>query len=192
MIGAANDVRDAHVDVVDDYAQLVGGHPARTQQHEILNVCVLHFARSEDRVFKRSHAGSRRLETDGPWQAFFFFGSELVRTHVAARAGRQLRGFRPFRVTLVFHFVFRRGIVSARVRSGFAVARVARATRENLLRRRAIRNHVLPHVDHLGHRHQIEQSQQERDKQREDRETYGATRRYLEEGLPSGSPSDKP
>ena len=52
MIGAANDVGDAHVNVVDNDAELIGGHAAGAEQDEIFDIGVLDFARAEDGVFE--------------------------------------------------------------------------------------------------------------------------------------------
>ena len=41
MVSATDDVRDAHIDVIDHYAELVCGQTARTQQDEILDLGVL-------------------------------------------------------------------------------------------------------------------------------------------------------
>ena len=69
VIGAANYVRDAHVDVVDYGAELIGGQgrstdcaSSRTEQHEILDLLVLNFARAEDGVVQAGGGTQRHAE----------------------------------------------------------------------------------------------------------------------------------
>ncbi len=86
MIGAANDVSDAHVDVVDHGAELISRQAGGTQKNEILNFLVLHFERAEDRVFETGHAFSRRSEANRVRRAFANLLFALRRGQISARA----------------------------------------------------------------------------------------------------------
>src|SRR5258706_3560219 len=70
MVGAANHVRDAHVDVIHDGAELVSWRAhflaflGRTQENEILDLFVGHFARAEHRVIEFRHGPERNAEAN--------------------------------------------------------------------------------------------------------------------------------
>ncbi len=71
VIGAANHVRNPHIDVVHDYAQLIHRPAARlaflgrSQQNEILNLLVGNFARTKNGVLEWSDRAQRNAKTDG-------------------------------------------------------------------------------------------------------------------------------
>ena len=63
------------------------GNAAGAQQHEILDLGVLHFARTENRVLERRHPVARHAETNRPRDALSFLGGALRLRQIAARAG---------------------------------------------------------------------------------------------------------
>ncbi len=143
MIGAANDVRDAHVDVVHDHAELVRGHAVRAQQDEIFDVRVLHFARAEDGVFEFRRTRARRLEANRVGNSGSIFLGALRVREIAARARRGFEGFYfgvsgglRGRYVLFRFFVLGvvRCVIAAGVGGAFAVARKPVAFGENALR----------------------------------------------------------
>jgi len=64
MIVAANDLRDAHVVIVDDDREHVGRRPVRAQQHEIVDVLVGKHDAPLHGVVDDGLALARRLEPD--------------------------------------------------------------------------------------------------------------------------------
>ena len=64
-------MRNAHVDVIHDDAQLVGRRAlrlaflGRTQENEILDLLIRHFARAENRVVEFRGCAQRNAESDG-------------------------------------------------------------------------------------------------------------------------------
>ena len=143
VIGAANDVRDAHVDVIDHDAELIGGHAVGAEQDEIFDGFVLHFVRAEDGVFEFCGAGARHFEADREGDSCGIFFGALCVGEIAARAGSSFETFY-FRVRgllcggnvflrfFVFGIVGR--VIAAGVRGAFAVAGEAVSFGENALR----------------------------------------------------------
>src|SRR5271156_1367170 len=139
MIRAANNVRDAHINIIHHHAQLISRHSARAQQHKILDVRVLYLARPENRILEFRHARARRLESDRPRRTFLFLRRALRIRKIAARARHGLQSLRPLVVPFAFVIlILRRGIISTRIRCSLAVARVARPARQNSFRRSPI------------------------------------------------------
>src|SRR5271155_1381430 len=136
MIRAANNVRDAHINVVHHHAQLISRHAARAQQHKILDVCVLYLTRPKNRVLEFRHARARSLEPDRPRRTFLLFRRAFRIRKIAARARHSLQSLRPLVVPFAFVvLILRRGIIPARVSRGLAVASVTRPARQYPLRR---------------------------------------------------------
>ena len=57
MIGAADDVGDAHVHIVGDHAQVIGGAAVGAQQHEVFQLSVGELHAAEDGVVESGAAG---------------------------------------------------------------------------------------------------------------------------------------
>ena len=93
VVGAANDVGDAHVDVVDDDAQLVGGHAplfgvfAGAQEDEVFDFGVVEFAVAEDGV------GEVRFRRSGTRKRMAGFTSGIRGFAVAAAAANDAANF---------------------------------------------------------------------------------------------------
>ena len=73
MVGAADNVRHAHVDVVDYHAEVIGRHAIRAQQNEIFDLGVGELDAAKNRVlecgtptFGHSKAYGRRFARLGP------------------------------------------------------------------------------------------------------------------------------
>ena len=64
VIVAADHVRDAHVEVVDDHAEVVGRRAVRARDHEIVELGVRYLDAPLDRVIPGDGAVERILETD--------------------------------------------------------------------------------------------------------------------------------
>src|ERR1700735_5014772 len=90
MVGAANHMRDAHIDVVHHYAKLIGGQTRRTQQYEVLDFGILHVSWTEDRIFKMGGACARSAKTNRRGNAFFLFCGALFERQIAARTSGHL------------------------------------------------------------------------------------------------------
>ncbi len=85
MVGAANYVGDAHIDVIDHHAELVHGlaeffDGVGTQQHEVFDVVVGKFCFAKDHVIESGFAADRRFKADGR------LGSRIRRITIAAAA----------------------------------------------------------------------------------------------------------
>src|SRR5271154_5514391 len=96
MVGAADHVRDAHVDIVHHHAELIGRQAVRAQQDEILDLCVLHLAWAEHRVLKSGYTVTRHAEPDGARNSLALFRGSFDIAEVPARASDLLRGLRTF------------------------------------------------------------------------------------------------
>src|ERR1700733_3183037 len=125
VVGAADHVGDAHVDVVDDDAHLVGGHApffavfAGTEEDEVFDLFVVEFAVAEDGVAEEGFSGGD-AETDGG----FYAG--IRRFAVAARAADDAANF--------FGGGAIGGVISAGVFLSSAVAEEGAAVGEAFLR----------------------------------------------------------
>ena len=64
VVVAADDVRDPHVDVVDDDAEVVGRRAVRPREHEIVELGVGDLDAPLDPIVPRHAAGQRILEPD--------------------------------------------------------------------------------------------------------------------------------
>ncbi len=132
MIGPANDVRDAHVDIVHDDAQLIRGaavHLAllgRAQKNEILNLIVGNFARTENGVLELRDRAERDAETNR--RVFSAKSGFALAARAARDAARTLLFFR------VIGFLDRIA-ATALFFPAQAIAKISRARRGQLQRR---------------------------------------------------------
>ena len=139
VIGAANDMGDAHVDVIDNSAELVGGQgrPAagassRAHEDEILDFVILHFAGTEDGVFEFCHADARRAENELRGRLPFpLFCGALGVGQVSTGACRGLQCLGAFVISFAFLILHSGRGIASRVGCSFAIARKARARGEN-------------------------------------------------------------
>ena len=78
MIVAADHMRDAHVMIVDNNRQHIGGRPVRAEQDEIVEFRVVHGHRALDAIFDRHAAFLRGLQPDDEWRTFRCFGRVAI------------------------------------------------------------------------------------------------------------------
>ena len=52
MVGAAQDVRNAHVEIVDHHAEVIGGHAVGAQQNEVLELGIGKLDAAEDGILE--------------------------------------------------------------------------------------------------------------------------------------------
>src|ERR1700688_224800 len=96
MIGAANDMRDAHVNVVDHHAELIHGLAeffvtlAGAQQHEVFDIVVGEFGVAEDHVVESC------FSADGDFEANRGLGSRRRRLSIAAAAAHHAANLAAF------------------------------------------------------------------------------------------------
>ena len=139
MIGAANDVRDAHVYIVHDHAELIRGKPVRAQQHEIFDLRVLHFARTKHGILELRHSRARHAEPNRARYAGLFLGRALSVCQIAAGARNILLNLWAFIVAFAhFGLGTRGGGVPAGIRGSLAIAPEGGAARKQALRRGAV------------------------------------------------------
>src|ERR1019366_157882 len=124
MIGAANDVRNAHVDVVHNHTELVSWDATRAQQNEILDLGVLHFARTENSIFEFRHSIARHTKADRARNSVALAGRSVCVGEIAAGTSNAL-------VSLW-------GVVPSGICRGFAVASERRPVCEQAFRRDAV------------------------------------------------------
>ena len=86
MVGTANDVRDSHVDVIDDHAQMIGWHAIGSQEDKILYGGKLVSNWPKNFVLKLNAAAARNLEADDPRLATLFPALDLFGRQCATRA----------------------------------------------------------------------------------------------------------
>ena len=137
MVRAANDVRDAHVDVVDHRTELIHGLAVvfltftGAQQNKIFNVVVGKFAIAENSVLNFGGAAERDFEAHRGFRAGrrgFPVATGAARDAADLRALRGLAGFRRMVATGIF---FRGAIaqegaaVRQKFQRGFAIKRGA-------------------------------------------------------------------
>src|ERR1700722_10622047 len=126
MIGAANHVRDVHVDVIDHHAQLISGQSGRSQQHEIFHLLVLHVARTEDDILEVGYAGTGSEKSNGIRSPLaLVFGALFWRVRAATVWGAAL-GLLVFRFRISFVLLLRRRIATG-ILCADAVTAIARA-----------------------------------------------------------------
>jgi hypothetical protein len=147
VIGASDDVGNAHVDVVNHNAQLVGGKPVRAQQNEILDFGVLELAGAEDGVLKSRRARRWDTKADGPSHSFALASGSLRVGKIAAATGRCFHRFGTF----VVAFARLLGVVGSAVHRWLAIAGKGSATGEQtlgrfLVERKALRLKKRPFV----------------------------------------------
>src|SRR4051812_11376870 len=65
MVSAADDVRDAHINVVSDDAEVISGNSVGTQQDEVFQLGIRKFDVAEDRVRNNCDAGFGNGESQG-------------------------------------------------------------------------------------------------------------------------------
>ena len=65
MIGATNDVADAHVHIIGDHAQVIRGPAIGAQQHKVFQLSIRKFHASEDGVVERGAARFGHGEANG-------------------------------------------------------------------------------------------------------------------------------
>ena len=70
MILTANDVRDAHLDVVEHDRKVVERMAVRTQQHQVFNLGKRALLLAINDVRKSRRAFARHLQTNREWFAF--------------------------------------------------------------------------------------------------------------------------
>ena len=141
MVGAANDVRNAHVNVVHHHRQLISRQPIGPQQNEVLDFGILHFARPENSVFELGYALAWDAEPNRARNALFLLRLKLRATQIAARACGRLLHLWPFVIALGFAFTANR--VGTRIGRAFAVAGKAGSAGEQALRRRPVQIRAL-------------------------------------------------
>jgi hypothetical protein len=124
MVGAANYMRNAHVDIVHHRAELIHGLAklffslARTHQHEILDFIIREFSFAKHGVQELGSSTHRYFETNR------WFNPCRGRFSVAARTARNaphLRGFRTLHGMIAAYIFFRQAIAEKRRAAGQAV-----------------------------------------------------------------------
>ena len=106
MIGAANDVGDAHIDVIDYDAELVGGDAVGAQQDEIFDGFVLDFVHSEDGIFEFGHTGFGNAAANRVWLASGILLSAFLRRQINARTRAPAKTFARIRAFLEIAIIF--------------------------------------------------------------------------------------
>ena len=86
MVGAADHVRDFHVEVVHDDAQVVGGIAVGTEEHEVLDFAVLDGDAAENEVVEAGLAGVRDAEAERRGSTFCAPAFPLAAGEVATGA----------------------------------------------------------------------------------------------------------
>ena len=88
MVGAAQDVRHAHVDVVDHHAEVIGRHAVGAQQDEVLDLGVGELDAAEDGVLECGAAAFGYGEANGSAFAGFNPLLSFVARKIAADIAR--------------------------------------------------------------------------------------------------------
>jgi hypothetical protein len=139
MIGAANDVRNAHVDVVHNHAELVSWDAIGAQQNEILDLGVLYFSRTENSIFEFRHSIARHTKADRARNSVALAGSSVCVGEIAAGTSNALVGlWGVVAFTCVIFDLIDRSGVTAGICRGFAVASERRPVCEQAFRRAAV------------------------------------------------------
>src|SRR5215471_21766153 len=86
MVGTANNVGNAQIDVVGDHTQVVGGTSVGAQQDKILQLRIPKLDFAEYRVFEYRAPGFRDGKAHGRRFARIFSPQSLAAIHASARA----------------------------------------------------------------------------------------------------------
>ena len=96
VIVAADDVRDLHLEIVDDNRQMIRGQPVRSKDDEVLDLRVVEFDCASDAIHVRSHArrhkeSNCRLHAGGVQALLLLSGKVDARAIVFPAAPRLFR-----------------------------------------------------------------------------------------------------